>query len=408
MSAESVGDDAAVREIAAGLEDGPIHVDATAAARIPDAALAAIEQKIDALPYDVYVIVLDDAANDPGVGALVHEETGHDGVYLVTAPQGILWSDVFGDSSREMDGAQQVLSGLEVSGSGYEGVKKVQDALDALADEAGVARAGESAGTHGAGAAQESGSTASASTARETPADTGGLGQVSPDALVLGVLLVGVAAACAAAWMSTRVLRTRRNRQEKRHAGIPRALLSQAARMQRKGIRRALSDDTLELSAALVALDTDDLTEEQAAMVRHGLDAYTFAGRLVDAEDATRADLAGALVLLTVAEDDLARVRADSVGDPLCTVNPTHGEAGEARPLPLPSLTAPILRVRAGAAAPVCERCAADLRADRSPQWLMDRGRPYVERETVWARTLFGTHDADLVARVQEEIARRS
>src|SRR5699024_1082259 len=155
------------------------------------------------------------------------------------------------------------------------------------------------------------------------------------------------------------------------------------------------------IAARLRALDARGLPAHQADEVRRGLDAYTFAGRLVDADDVTRADLAGALVLLMEAGGAVDRAEAAAAGGAtggaggrrgasrtdaarLCTVDPTHGAASARARLPrgAGAGTTPPL--------PVCAPCQRDLTAGRTPAWLHDRGRPYVERDTVWSRTCFG------------------
>jgi hypothetical protein len=49
---------------------------------------------------------------------------------------------------------------------------------------------------------------------------------------------------------------------------------------------------------------------------------------------------------------------------------------------------------------PACARCAEALREDRAPDALGDRGTPYYERDSVWARTGFGAIDDELAAKV--------
>jgi hypothetical protein len=49
---------------------------------------------------------------------------------------------------------------------------------------------------------------------------------------------------------------------------------------------------------------------------------------------------------------------------------------------------------------PSCRRCERALRAGRMPDTLGDRGKPYFERDSVWARTGFGTIDDELAAKV--------
>ncbi len=49
---------------------------------------------------------------------------------------------------------------------------------------------------------------------------------------------------------------------------------------------------------------------------------------------------------------------------------------------------------------PACRRCVRRLKAERMPDTLGDRGVPYYERDSVWARTGFGAIDDELAARV--------
>src|SRR5690606_31574285 len=204
----------------------------------------------------------------------------------------------------------------------------------------------------------------------------------SADQLVIGVLLAGAVVAAAVFAVVGLVARRRAARLAlPPRVRMPGDLLQDAAQMQRSRIRTALVEDTLGIAARLRALDARALPAEQAEGVQRGLDAYTFAGRLVDADDATRADLAGALVLLTEAGDAVdaaeaavagarggaarsgasragasrsraARTGAVQTAAPrLCTVDPTHGAStGRAR-LPRGAgagTTAPL---------PVCTTC---------------------------------------------------
>ena len=49
---------------------------------------------------------------------------------------------------------------------------------------------------------------------------------------------------------------------------------------------------------------------------------------------------------------------------------------------------------------PACERCERALRGAVGPTCSADRGSPYYERDTVWARTGFGAIDDELAAKV--------
>lgn len=422
--------------IAEHLSESSVYVDPAAASRIPDVTLEQVTAKAEALPYDTYVLIVGDDVDRSDLGELVHERTGQDGLYLVASPRGTLDAHIAHDGSEALDGVREVISAHQGPGTGYEGVRLLVETLDELGAEGAVPDADTDADL-GAGAdagADSPGETGSTGTSIQEEPGAGGapLGGLSPDVLILLLLIVGIAAAFIGTRLLNAGLRKRTLARRQRFSRIPADLLLSAARMQRQSIRRTLAEDTLHLSADLVALDTDDLTEEQAGLVRHGMDAYTYAGRLVDAEDATRADLAGVLVLLTIVADDLAQVQgADpQERDSLCSVDPTHGQArarrvherGDAYGAAGAGSEAGIV-IGAGAGtesgtgagavgsagrgSPVCARCDDDLAAGRRPRWLLDRGKPYSERDTVWARTRFGTGGGDLVELVKDELAAR-
>lgn len=405
--------------LAQSLADDPVHVTAAAEARVPDAAAAQLREKAQSLPYPVHVVLVDDALNEESGSELVDllaDRVGEDGVYLVASPYGRLSSAVVEHGTEALDGAQEAIASTQGSGSGYEGVRLVSTALDALAKDAGVeGMSGENGeqGTSDRADGTGEGSTGQSSEPLDGP-------DFSADQLVVGVLLAGIVVAAAVFAVVGLVTRRRAARLAlPPRVRMPADLLRDAAQMQRSRIRAALIEDTLGIAARLRALDARGLPAEQADEVRRGLDAYTFAGRLVDADDVTRADLAGALVLLTEAGDAVDAGEAAAAGGRqsaaggrrgasradaarLCTVDPTHGASSARARLPrgAGAGTTPPL--------PVCAPCQRDLTAGRTPAWLHDRGRPYVERDTVWSRTRFGAEDGDLVEMIRAELSRAS
>lgn len=405
--------------LAQSLADDPVHVTAAAEARVPDAAAAQLREKAQSLPYPVNVVLVDDALNEESGSELVDllaDRVGEDGVYLVASPYGRLSSAVVEHGTEALDGAQEAIASTQGSGSGYEGVRLVSTALDALAKDAGVeGMSGEDGeqGTSDRADGTGEGSTGQSSEPLDGP-------DFSADQLVVGVLLAGIVVAAAVFAVVGLVTRRRAARLAlPPRVRMPADLLRDAAQMQRSRIRAALIEDTLGIAARLRALDARGLPAEQADEVRRGLDAYTFAGRLVDADDVTRADLAGALVLLTEAGDAVDAAEAAAAGGRqsaaggrrgasradaarLCTVDPTHGASSARARLPrgAGAGTTPPL--------PVCAPCQRDLAAGRTPAWLHDRGRPYVERDTVWSRTRFGAEDGDLVEMIGAELSRVS
>ncbi len=106
-----------------------------------------------------------------------------------------------------------------------------------------------------------------------------------------------------------------------------------------------------------------------------------------DREASTPIDHVGALVLA----EDGAAVLAGRPRPERCFFDPGHGGATTQT------------RWRQGVAeaeVPACKRCAEALRADRAPDALADRGRPYYERNTIWGRTGLGSIDEKLAEHV--------
>lgn len=206
------------------------------------------------------------------------------------------------------------------------------------------------------------------------------------------LLLIAVIAAAAA-------LTIRGHRKKYR---MPGRILSTVRNSQRADFRKELSDDTLGIAARLQELHLSSLPASTAERVRHGLDAYDLAGRIVDDPSSGPVDLAGALVLLRIAERDVFAADKQAKGKgpaELSAVNPLHGEA----------TTTATLTTSAGerVGIPATKDEADDLKAGRTPEWLNDGDSPYFTRETVWASTLFGTTGEDLVAAVTKEVATR-
>ncbi|MCX0277185.1 hypothetical protein NLM24_42605, partial [Nocardia zapadnayensis] len=172
-------------------------------------------------------------------------------------------------------------------------------------------------------------------------------------------------------------------------------------------MRRVLGQDALRIAEKLEALQTEGLSAEQSATVQRGLDAFGLARRIAEDESAAEDDLVGSLVLFDIAERSLESVERQrsarlTGGRPLrgpCTVNPRHGEAHK-----VGKVTAGGGR---GLTVPMCAKCALEQRRGHPLQWLRVDGAPYPDRDTVWARTLYGATEADLVEEVIRSRAMR-
>ncbi|WP_051298128.1 hypothetical protein [Brevibacterium album] len=371
-------------EIAAGLESGQVWIDPEAEYLVPQAAREELEAKAAAVDWPVYAIVTGRDQRDLDLATLVHGQLGaEEGVYLIVEP-----GSSFVTSKVELDDAelsrevhQRIEAGDRGSGTGNEGVSRLQGVLDSLADEDFEVTEHSTGLEHAPAPAPRT--------------EYVGLGTDLVYALVMVPLVLAVAIAVAFG------VRRRRRKPVPRYE-LPASLLRSASRVRREEMRRELSADSLDIARRLSELDTVSLAPELSARVTHGLDAYALAGRIVDDPAASRADLSGALVLLRTAAHDIAEVEATGgrralgsgrrrAEDParLCVVDPGHGRSASVADAPVEG--------HRGARIPVCADCAADLRAGREPAWLLEDGVPYVQGDSVWARTLFGAVGGDLV-----------
>lgn len=116
------------------------------------------------------------------------------------------------------------------------------------------------------------------------------------------------------------------------------------------------------------------------------LDAYAAASKILDERKPRPIDLLGAFVLAGRGMDALkGRER------PPCFFDPRHGAGVR---------TTSWTGADRQAEIPACTRCAKAIRRGKQPQAATDRGRPYYQRDTVWARTGFGALDDDLTQRI--------
>lgn len=133
------------------------------------------------------------------------------------------------------------------------------------------------------------------------------------------------------------------------------------------------------------ALPRDQLTSVPGERAATAIEA---AERVVDTGD--EFDAAGAYVLALIADREVDRVtRPERQAFRPCFINPMHGEASEQ------------VRVSGSSIdAPVCSTCGRQQRAFLSVRTGLRRWVPYVETDTVWARTGYGALVGDLAEQV--------
>jgi hypothetical protein len=213
----------------------------------------------------------------------------------------------------------------------------------------------------------------------------------------LGVVLVGIAVLLIVAIL----LRRRRNRSGARPAPrglpvLPDRVFEHARAARRANLHEDADDELMKLSKLL---DDQPVPQKPAAQdaYQRALDAYAAARRRTTGAEAPTVDLVGALVLVDHARNDLAAAVAIDAGrkppkrPALCMFDPLHGRA---------TRDVRWQRGKRKITVPACKACASAIKAGTAPDALRDGDQPYFERDTVWARTGFGTFDDDLVERV--------
>ncbi|GAB3558233.1 hypothetical protein [Spelaeicoccus albus] len=367
--------------IAAVLQKKRLYVGPGVADALGKKPLDRAADKARGLDYPVYIIAVKDDDADNSVDSTdlldsIHSALGRKGLYILVPAGGLVNFDVY-DVKQFEQIYEQAKNWRAQTPSGTPAATSLNTFLNFLAHPKKAP-------------SDDAGQVVVPPSSIDTDAGIGVGGIIGYGSLALIAVIAAVAAL---------IVRGRRRKYR-----MPRRILTAVRNSQRSDLRKELSDDTLGISARLQQLHVTSLTANAADRVRHGLDAYDLAGRIVDDDNSGAVDLAGAMVLLRVAERDLFAV--DSGGKSagrgpraFSSVNPLHGEA----------TTTAKITTSGGATieVPATKDEAADLKAGRTPAWLNDGDAPYFTRQSVWASTLFGATGADLVDTVTKEIATR-
>ncbi|MDN3357083.1 hypothetical protein [Actinomadura sp. DC4] len=351
--------------IAAALRRDPLYVDPAYASALPTARRAALERRIERSPVRIYVVLVPIVAgstwqSSEQVTTVVQSHLGRDGAYVTFDAD---FDDVFdvvryGGTDEEQQNARD--AGWAVS---YE---KGHTTL--------AARLGRCVDLIATGQGSAAYTKAKDTEFPPRPAPR----PVAHRAGGHGDLTIGVPAAVAgvAAIVGGLVwLRRRRARAAMEALRLPRTVFGTALEAGDDDLRARAERDLIALGESLDG-------GEQA--LDAALDAYDAASRTLDRARST-ADLAGVLALIQAARG----------GPPLCYFDPRHGDGTITVHWRAPG-TRPRLEVR------VCAACAKAVRDRRAPDVVLDRGRPYYEAATPWARTGYGQF-GDLVGSVRGE-----
>lgn len=352
--------------IVAALRRSPVYVAPSLASALPDPQRLVVAIRSAPVPVFAVVVPLVAGGEWPDTEHLtkaVHRRLGRDGVYLALDPTNDIAAWEYGvdrDSGEaagavNLDPAMDSASltdrltrcvGLITSGAAHAAYKKQTDALDQrIAEDHAPRQHGGHAGAYALG---------------------GG----------------SVAVAAVAALL---VWRRRRTTPRVRR---PRPALTGA---------RSLAELREHAEAELVALgEALEDAQGDAGLLREALDAYSAAGKTLDAAR-TVPDLAGVLVLLDMGRDASEAARGGRrEPSPLCFFNPLHGDGPVA-------VRWRAVGGRERVTVRACAACARAVRARETPDVLRDGVTPYYEADparSVWATTGYGQFRGDLVQRV--------
>ncbi|HYI17856.1 MAG TPA: hypothetical protein VD836_04060 [Solirubrobacteraceae bacterium] len=351
--------DERVNAMARALRADPVFVSSAAIRSVAPAQVRALRRAVAAAPVPTFVVVAPSFGDEPGLGTfhglpdLLHDRLERDGIYLAVDLGPSAHAQAFGVEPRfELDGlTSAVYRDRPDAGPGE--AARYALALVTTGRRAPVARIPDE-------------------TVRPAPVVAAGVG-----AGALGFVVAG--------WPWVAGWRRRRRERPAAAQLAGAAAPSLAPALDPRSLRDQAHGDLAALSAALAAAE---------APPPAAFDGYAAASKLL--EDADEDD-----ALSLVAALELTR-RADATlgGRPRgpCFFDPRHGVAKTHTRWRLGDEEADI---------PACRSCARRVAKGRAPQALQDSGRPYFERDTLWARTGFGALDDGWAARVLAGEARR-
>ena len=348
--------DPRVETIARALRTDPVFVSSATTRSVPPAQVVALRRAVAGAEVPVFVVVAPSFGGEPGLGTLrslpdlLHDRLGRNGIYLAVDLGPSAYAQAFGvEAGFGVDGLDSAVYRDRPDAGAGEAARYAVSLLTTGRRRAVPRRGGEESVQAG-------------------PVVAAGVG-----AGALGFALAGLP------WLAAR----RRRRQPPPAA--PAAPAAGAPALDPRALRDQARAKLAAVSGALASADAPPAA---------AFDAYAAASKLL--EDADEDDSLGHLGAL-----ELAR-RADAAlrGRPHtpCFFDPCHGAAKTRTRWRLGGEEADI---------PACRSCARRVAKGRPPLALQDGGRPYFERDTLWARTGFGALDDDVAARVLAGEARR-
>lgn len=374
-----------IATVNAALDATGVYIDPTLSAQVDADELAAISSSIAAAGSPVYVVALpldyDDeyGGNPRQVAALLHDDTPHDGAYLVV-------DDNYGSGWR----IDQVEYGVVTDAYEATYVAGLEEPDD-LGAQLALATKLMADGT-----ADERYSTALAADDREDPPSSsdGGSGHTT---LIVVLSIIGAVLALAVIRAITSAVRgSRPSAESRRGLKVDRSVLRRFSAAQSGDWRRRAERSTLDLGERIDATDITDESDPDAWQA--ALDHYEAARRVLDRSDSA-ADAVGALVLARRGDQALTSALASKPWQPkrTCFFNPLHQPGSQTVTWKLAGTAVEV---------PCCPACAKAARKSGAKPDILDLPvdgtvRPYFETSAEpWASTGYGSLDPDLLSRL--------
>ncbi|MEV4422887.1 hypothetical protein AB0L40_23340 [Patulibacter sp. NPDC049589] len=341
--------------LAEQLRRDPVYVSPSLARVTAADDVAALRREVTAMPYPTFVVLAPTLRDEPDVETsadlpnLLRDRVGRDGLYLVSDGDGIGFdAEAYGVRTRSDVGR-----------------------LYSVVSDAVPTRDGPIARLVFALRYLRTGAKATMSVDAERAADDARPWWIFGISAALGfVVPVGLVAATPGARRRRSGRRALRDERRLRARPVP---LGAAAPPDRDDARRSAQEALAGLARAI-----GDAAHPPDPALRH----YDAASHTLSRRGLTAIDCLGAEALATA-----GRALLEGREWRPCLFDPRHGEGVRST------------RWRLGAdeaTFPACAWCADEIAAGRGPTVLEDSGRPYWERDTVWARTGFGAIDDDL------------
>jgi hypothetical protein len=348
--------DPRVDAIARALRSDPVFVSSATTRSLPPAQVADVRSSVAAAGVPVFLVVAPSFGDEPGLATLralpdlLHDRLERDGIYVAVDLSPSANAQAFGVKAR-----------FDVSRLGSAVYRDRPDAApgEAARYAVGLLTTGRRRPVPGRGGEEH---------VQAAPVVAAGAG-----AGALGFVVAGWP------WLAGWRRRRREPAAGRRAAGPTAPPLDPLA------LRDEAHGELADLSSALAAA---------GAPPAGAFDAYAAASKLL--EEADSDDALSLIAALTLTRGAQAALRGRTRTP--CFFDPRHDRATTQTRWRLGGEEADI---------PTCRPCARQVARGRAPAALQDGGRPYFERDTLWARTGFGALDDDLPARVLAGEARR-